>query len=87
MISLRFYRIYDIGREIDIDWLEKSLARNYFTARTSFVRVKPKSIMIESSPLLIRMLPVTVEREGRSVPVFRCRPCLRYRCDQPLFHL
>ena len=37
MISLRFYRIYDIGREIDIDWLEKSLARNYFTARTSFV--------------------------------------------------
>ncbi|MEN6396826.1 MAG: hypothetical protein ABFC78_10120 [Methanoregula sp.] len=66
MISLRFYRIYDIGREIDIDWLEKSLARNYFTARTSFVRVKPKSIMIESSPLLIRMLPVTVEREGRS---------------------
>jgi len=66
MISLRFYRIYDIGREIDIDWLEKSLAQNYFTARTSFVRVKPKSIMIESSPLLIRMLPITVEREGRS---------------------
>ncbi|MDD1702827.1 MAG: hypothetical protein LUQ31_07625 [Methanoregula sp.] len=66
MISLRFYRIYDIGREIDIDWLEKSLAQNYFTARTSFVRVKPKSIMIESIPLLIRMLPVTVEREGRS---------------------
>ena len=32
----------------------------------SFVRVKPKSIMLESSPLLIRMLPVTVEREGRS---------------------
>ena len=66
MISLRFYRIYDIGREIDIDWLEKSLAQNYFTARTSFVRVKPKSIMIESSPLLIRMLPILVEREGRS---------------------
>jgi len=64
MISLRFYRIYDIGREIDIDWLEKSLAKSYFTARTSFVRVKPKSIMIESSPLLIRMLPITVEREG-----------------------
>ena len=66
MISLRFYRIYDIGRELDIDWLEKSLAQNYFTARTSFVRVKPKSIMIESSPLLIRMLPIMVEREGRS---------------------
>jgi len=66
VISLRYYRIYDIGRELDIDWLEKSLARNYFTARTSFVRVKPKSIMIESSPLLIRMLPIMAEREGRT---------------------
>ena len=35
MISLRFYRIFDIGREIDLDWLEKALAQNYFTARTS----------------------------------------------------
>ncbi|MFA5331243.1 MAG: hypothetical protein WC342_02585 [Methanoregula sp.] len=66
MISLRFYRIYDIGREIDIDWLEKALAQNYFTVRTSFVRVQPKSIMLESPPLLIRMLPIVVERDGRS---------------------
>lgn len=65
MISLRFYRIYDIGREIDLDWLERSLAENYFTARTSFLRVKPKSIMIEDPPLLIRMLPIRVERDGR----------------------
>ncbi len=36
MIALRFYRIYDIGREIDLDWLERSLAQTYFTARTSF---------------------------------------------------
>ena len=50
MISLRLYRIYDIGREIDIDWLEQALAQNYFTARTSFVRVKPKSIMMEDPP-------------------------------------
>ncbi len=66
MIALRFYRIYDIGREIDLDWLEKALARNYFTARTSFVRVKQKSIMIEEPPLLIQMHPVRVEREGRT---------------------
>jgi len=33
MISTRFYRIYDIGREIDLDWLERELARDYFTAR------------------------------------------------------
>ena len=66
MISLRFYRIYDIGREIDLDWLEKALARNYFTARTSFVRVDPKSIMLEDPPLMIQMNPIRVEREGKS---------------------
>jgi hypothetical protein len=65
MITLRFYRIYDIGREIDLDWLEKALAQNYFTARTSFVRVKQKSIMIEEPPLMIQMHPIRVERDGR----------------------
>jgi hypothetical protein len=65
MISLRFYRIYDIGREIDLDWLEKALAKNYFTARTSFVRVKQKSIMIEEPPLMIQMHPIRVERDGK----------------------
>jgi hypothetical protein len=65
MISLRFYRIYDIGREIDLDWLEKALAQNYFTARTSFVRVKPKSIMLEDPPLMIQMNPIRVERDGK----------------------
>ncbi len=66
MISLRFYRIYDIGREIDLNWLEKALAQNYFTARTSFVRVKPKSIMLEDPPLMIQMNPIRVERDGRN---------------------
>jgi len=65
MITLRFYRIYDIGREIDLPWLERALAQNYFTARTSFVRVKPKSIMMEEPPLSIQMNPVRVERDGR----------------------
>ncbi|MDD1720300.1 MAG: hypothetical protein LUQ25_09595 [Methanoregulaceae archaeon] len=66
MIDIRFYRIYDIGKEIDLDWLERALSQNYFTARTSFLRVKPKSIMVEAPPLLIRMQPFQVEREGRS---------------------
>jgi len=66
MITLRFYRIYDIGREIDLDWLERALAQSYFTARTSFVRVKPKSIMLEDPPLMIQMNPIRVERDGRS---------------------
>jgi len=65
MIALRFYRIYDIGREIDLDWLERALTQNYFTSRTSFVRVKQKSIMIEDPPLMIQMNPIRVEREGR----------------------
>jgi len=66
MIALRCYRIYDIGREIDLNWLERALAQSYFTARTSFVRVKPKSIMIEEPPLSILMHPVRVERDGRA---------------------
>ncbi|MFA5221813.1 MAG: hypothetical protein WC391_05975 [Methanoregula sp.] len=65
MIAIRFYRIFDIGREIDLAWLEKALAHNYFTARASFLRVKPKSIMMEEPPLLIQMNPVRVERGGR----------------------
>jgi hypothetical protein len=65
LIAIRFYRIYDIGREIDLDWLEQALAQNYFTVRTSFLRVKPKSIMLEEPPLLIQMNPIRVERGGR----------------------
>lgn len=65
MIAIRFYRIYDVEREINLDFLEQALARNYFTARASFLRVSPKSIMMESPPLLISMHPVTIEREGR----------------------
>ena len=66
MISIRFYRIFDIGREIDLAWLERELARDYFTARASFLRVKQKSIMIEDPPLTIRMHPIHVERGGSS---------------------
>ena len=65
MIATRFYRIYDIGREIDLDWLERELAQSYFTARTSFTRLRQKSIMIEDPPLTIHMHPVRVERGGR----------------------
>jgi hypothetical protein len=66
VISLRFYRIYDIGREIDLDWLERELAQSFVTARASFLRVKQKSIRIEDPPLAIRMQSVRVEREGKT---------------------
>lgn len=62
MISLRFYRIYDIGLEIDLDWLEKELANCFMTARTSFHRVKPTSIVMDSPPLLIKMGQTIVEK-------------------------
>lgn len=65
MIAVRFFRIFDIGREIDLNWLEQALAQNYFTVRTSFLRVKPKSIMLEEPPLLIQMNPIRVERGDR----------------------
>lgn len=64
MISLRFYRIYDTGHEIDLDQLERELARSYFTARASFLRVNPKSIMMDNPPLMLKMHDVSVEREG-----------------------
>lgn len=64
VISLRFYRIYDTGLEIDLDHLERELARSYFTARASFLRVNPKSIMMDNPPLMLKMHDLSVEREG-----------------------
>lgn len=64
MIALRFYRIYDIGKEVDLSWLEQELAQRFITTRLRFQRVQPKSIAIEEPPLMIRMDPVLLEREG-----------------------
>jgi hypothetical protein len=64
-ISVRFYRIYDIGNDIDLGRLEESLARSYFTTRAGFLRIKPKSIMLEDPPLQLRMEPVQISRDGQ----------------------
>ncbi|ETA68649.1 hypothetical protein V7O61_11800 [Methanolobus sp. WCC1] len=66
MITIRFYRIYDIGLDIDLDWLEKELASSFTTARASFVRVRPTSIIIDVSPLLIRLGQCNVEKDGEN---------------------
>lgn len=66
MITIRFYRIYDIGLEIDLDWLEKELASSFTTARASFVRVRPTSIIMDVPPLLIRLGQSNVEKEGEN---------------------
>jgi hypothetical protein len=59
MYTIRFYRVYDTGDEIDLDALESALSAGGTTARTSFSRVSPKSISIERPPLLVRLPPVT----------------------------
>ncbi len=65
MIALRFYRIYDIGKEVDLSWLERELAQRFVTTRSRFQRVQPKSIAIEEPPLTIRMDPLHVDQEGQ----------------------
>jgi len=64
MISLRFIRIYDIGRDVDLTELEQALTTSFATARAGFVRVRPKSIIMEDPPLMIRMQPFHIERDG-----------------------
>jgi hypothetical protein len=66
MIAIRFYRMYDIGKEVDSSWLERELAQRFVTTRTRFQRVQPKSIAIEEPPLMIRMDPLKMERGGNS---------------------
>ena len=67
MFAIRYYRIYDIGREIDLDVLERDLAITHPTARTRFQRVKPKSIMIEDPPLILKMDPIIVKKDGETI--------------------
>ncbi|TAJ45768.1 RMD1 family protein [Methanofollis fontis] len=66
MFAIRFYRIYDVGREISLDLLERRLAATYPTSRPRFLRVKPKSIMMEDPPIQVRMDPFSIHKDGRS---------------------
>jgi len=55
MLSIRFYRIYETGKEVDLDQLEKHLAEGHTIARVRFSRVKTKSIIMEAPPLLVKL--------------------------------
>jgi hypothetical protein len=66
MIALRFYRMYDIGKEVDLSWLERELAQRFVTSRSRFQRVQPKSIAVEEPPLMIRMDPLQMDQDGHS---------------------
>ncbi|QQR71897.1 MAG: hypothetical protein IPI71_01435 [Methanolinea sp.] len=61
--AIRFYRIYDTGKEIDISRLEEALSSGHTIARSTFTRVKPKSIAMDMPPLLLR-LPQVVATVG-----------------------
>jgi len=61
MFAIRFYRIYDIGDEIDLFSLERDLAASMPTSRSRFHRVRPTSITIDEPPLLIQLQGAMVE--------------------------
>jgi hypothetical protein len=59
MFACRYYRVYDIGKEIDLDRLEHTLSEEHATGysfgRAGFQGVQPKSIMLEDPPLTISL--------------------------------
>jgi len=61
MYAIRFYRIFDIGEEIDLEKLEQSLAASMATSRFRFQRVRPTSIIVDQPPLLIRLQGMTID--------------------------
>ena len=67
--AIRFYRIYDTGKEIDISRLEEALAAGLTIGRSSFTRVKPKSISMDVPPLLLRLPGVTGNAGGTETPL------------------
>ncbi|HOT02869.1 MAG TPA: hypothetical protein PK069_01660 [Methanolinea sp.] len=60
MFSIRFFRIYDIGDEVDLRCLERELAASTPTSRSRFNRVRPASITIAEPPLLVRLQGSTI---------------------------
>ena len=69
MYSVHLYRIYETGQEIDIDSLGQVLPQEHMPTRAKFFRVRPRSIQMESPPLMIK-LGVFPAHEGRVWPLF-----------------
>jgi len=55
MFSLFIYRIYETGREFNLDLLEKSLPHERMPSRARFSRVRTRSIQMETPPLLVKL--------------------------------
>lgn len=69
MFSVYLYRIYAAGQEIDIDKLGQLLPQEHIPSRAKFYRVRPKSIQMESPPLVVK-LGVFPAHEGLDAPLF-----------------
>ncbi|MDQ5985105.1 MAG: hypothetical protein CSYNP_00809 [Syntrophus sp. SKADARSKE-3] len=67
MYSLYFYRIYETQMEIDLTRLEKELFQIHSVSRSYFSRVRTKSIMMGSPPLLVNLGSVPLTMDGLNV--------------------
>lgn len=67
MFSIFIYRIYETGREFNLDQLEEQLPHQHMPSRARFSRVKPKSIQIEVPPLLVKLGTFTVTSNPEAV--------------------
>jgi hypothetical protein len=65
MFAIRFYRMYDIGKEVDLKKLDAGLAMAYTPERAGFTRVNPKSILMQTPPLSFHLPPVNLGCDGR----------------------
>jgi hypothetical protein len=70
MYAIRFYRMYDIGNEIDLKKLDERLAVAHTPERAGFTRVKPKSILMETPPLSFHLKPLALQREGKDYALY-----------------
>lgn len=66
MTTIRFYRIYDAGMAIDLDGLEAAFAEKYVTSRARFRRIRPKSIVMDTPPLVLSIGQIPVEAGGKT---------------------
>lgn len=67
MFSLYIYRIYETGREFNLDLLEGQLPHEHMPSRARFSRVNTKSIQMEVPPLLVKLGIFPVDENSNDV--------------------
>ncbi|PKM77807.1 MAG: hypothetical protein CVU90_04970 [Firmicutes bacterium HGW-Firmicutes-15] len=67
MFFIYIYRIYETGREFNLDLLERQLPHEHMPSRARFSRVKTKSIQIEAPPLLVKLGSFTLDEKPDAV--------------------